>query len=449
MWEKLKKFIDKLKPAQLIVSYYIIVVTISTLLLCLPVAIKKGADWTLMDAVFTAVSAVSVTGLTTVNFSETFTTTGLFILIFVLQIGGVGIMALGTFFWIVFKRKIGLRERRLIMTDQNQTNLSGLVNLLKQLLVVFIFIELAGALILGTYFLHYFSTWQDAYLHGLFASVTATTNAGFDITGASLIPYANDYFIQFIHMILITLGAIGFPVLIEVKNFFKRKGELFHFTLYTKITTLIYFILVITGGIIFILFEINHFFVGKSWHESFFYAFFQSVSTRSGGLVTLDLTQLSEATLLLLSGLMFIGASPSSVGGGIRTTTFAISLLFLYNFSRGNRTIKLFKREVHEDDIMKAFVVSIFGVIVCFVSVMILCVTEDLPLMSLVFEVCSAFGTSGMSLGITADLSNFGKIIIMLLMFIGRVGILTFIFMIGGKEKKENFHYPKERIIIG
>lgn len=449
MWEKLKKFIDKLKPAQLIVSYYIIVVTISTLLLCLPVAIKKGANWTLMDAVFTAVSAVSVTGLTTVNFAETFTTTGLFILIFVLQIGGVGIMALGTIFWIVFKRKIGLRERRLIMTDQNQTNLSGLVNLLKQLLIVFILIELAGALILGTYFLHYYPTWQDAYLHGLFASVTATTNAGFDITGASLIPYANDYFIQFIHMILITLGAIGFPVLIEVKNFFKRKKEVFHFTLYTKITTLIYFVLVISGGFIFILFEMNHFFVGKSWHESFFYAFFQSVSTRSGGLVTLDLTQLSEATLLLLSGLMFIGASPSSVGGGIRTTTFAISLLFLYNFSRGNRTIKLFKREVHEDDIMKAFVVSIFGVIVCFASVMILCVTEDFPLMSLVFEVCSAFGTSGMSLGITADLSNFGKIIIMLLMFIGRVGILTFIFMIGGKEKKENFHYPKERIIIG
>ncbi|WP_368987010.1 TrkH family potassium uptake protein [Caldifermentibacillus hisashii] len=449
MREKFQTLMNNLRPAQMIVGYYIIVVTISTLLLCLPVAIKNHAHWTFMDALFTAVSAVSVTGLTTVNFAETFTTTGLFILIFILQIGGVGIMALGTFFWIVLGKKIGLRERRLIMTDQNQMNLSGIVRLLKQLLVVFIMIELMGALILGTYYLNYYPSWQEAYLHGLFSSVTATTNAGFDITGSSLIPFANDYFVQFIHMILITLGAIGFPVLIEVVNYVKRRKETFHFTLYTKIATLMYLILVLFGGLGFLLFEWNHFLHDKIWHESLFYAFFQSVSTRSGGLVTLDLTHLSDATLMLLSCLMFIGASPSSVGGGIRTTTFAIIILFLYHYSRGNQAIKIFKREIHEGDVVKAFVVSIFAVMVCFGSVVLLCFTEDVPVITLIFEVCSAFGTSGMSLGITAELSNIGKIIIMLLMFIGRVGILTFLLMIGGKEKKENFHYPKERVIIG
>lgn len=449
MREKIQLIINSLRPAQLIVGYYIIVVSISTLLLSLPVAIKSNASWSFMDALFTAVSAVSVTGLTTVNIAETFTTTGLIFLIFILQIGGVGIMALGTFFWLIFRKKIGLKERRLIMTDQNQTNLSGLVRLLKQLLEVFAVTELIGALILGIYFLHYYPNWQEAFLHGFFSSVTATTNAGFDITGASLIPYADDYFIQFVHMILITLGAIGFPVLIEVVNYFKNRKRIYNFTLFTKLTTFTYFALVLVGGILFLLFESNHFLTGRTWYQSLFYAFFQSVSSRSGGLVTLDLGQLSDATLMLLSVLMFIGASPSSVGGGIRTTTFSIVLLFLFQFAKGNQTIKIFKREIYEEDVLKAFVVSIFAILICFFSVVVLCFTEDVPVLSIIFEVCSAFGTSGMSLGITPELSNIGKIIIILLMFIGRVGILTFLMMIGGKEKKEHFHYPKEHVNIG
>ena len=163
----------------------------------------------------------------------------------------------------------------------------------------------------------------------------------------------------------------------------------------------------------------------------------------------MNVSDFSEPTLLLLSILMFIGASPSSVGGGIRTTTLAIMILFLWNFMRGRRSIKVFKREIHPDDIRKATAVMIMGSLLCIMAVFILSITENFTLMQIIFEVCSAFGSVGLSMGITPDLSNTGKIVIMIIMFIGRVGITSLLYIIGHKEVKENFHYPKERVIIG
>ncbi|MGD6848528.1 TrkH family potassium uptake protein [Rossellomorea aquimaris] len=450
MWYKLRLNLNKLTPAQVIVSFYLIAVTVATILLSLPFAHKPGAEWSFIDAIFTSVSAVSVTGLTVVSTADTFNTAGIFLLIFVLQFGGIGIMTLGTFFWLLVGKKIGLKERRLIMTDQNQTNLSGLVHLLKQILLLIIVIELVGAFILGVYFLSYYPSWQEAFIQGLFASVSATTNAGFDITGQSLIPFKDDYFVQFITIILLTLGAIGFPVLIETKDYLMNKQRSkHHFSLFTKITTITFAILLISGTLVIWLFEYDHFFAGMAWHESFFYSLFQSSSTRSGGLATMNVAEFSTPTLLVLSALMFIGASPSSVGGGIRTTTFALNILFLFHFARGNQTIKVFRREVHEQDIIKSLVVTMVAVLMCFVSVVILTITEEHSLIEIIFEVASAFGTTGLSLGITSDLSSIGKCVIIALMFIGRVGILSFLFMIGGKEKTTKYHYPKERVIIG
>ncbi|RBP07062.1 TrkH family potassium uptake protein [Rossellomorea aquimaris] len=450
MWYKLRLNLNKLTPAQVIVTFYLIAVTVATILLSLPFAHKPGAEWSFIDAIFTSVSAVSVTGLTVVSTADTFNTVGIFLLIFVLQFGGIGIMTLGTFFWLLVGKKIGLKERRLIMMDQNQSNLSGLVHLLKQILLIIIIIELVGAFILGVYFLSYYPSWQEAFIHGLFASVSATTNAGFDITGQSLIPYKNDYFVQFITIILITLGAIGFPVLIETKDYLLNKHRnKHHFSLFTKITTITFGLLLVFGTLIIWLFEYDQFFAGMTWHESFFYSLFQSASTRSGGLATMNVAEFSTPTLMVMSALMFIGASPSSVGGGIRTTTFALNILFLFHFARGNKTIKVFRREVHEQDIIKSLVVTMVAVLMCFVAVVILTITEDHSLIEIIFEVASAFGTTGLSLGITSDLSTIGKSVIIGLMFIGRVGILSFLFMIGGKEKTTKYHYPKERVIIG
>ncbi|MCM3594739.1 TrkH family potassium uptake protein [Metabacillus idriensis] len=447
--KRFKLFLQKLTPFQLIAAYYIIAVSVSVALLSMPVAHQPGVDWGFMDGLFTAVSAVSVTGLSVVNISDTLTVPGIFILMFVLQFGGIGVMTLGTFVWLIVGKRIGLRERRLIMADQNQYALSGIVNLMKQILLLILIIEFSGGMILGTYFLKYYPTWQEAFLHGFFNSVSATTNGGFDITGASMIPYSHDYFIQFVIILLITLGAIGFPVLIEVKTFlFSKKGK-YRFTLFTKLTTVTYALLVIGGTIMIALLEFQFFFLDKSWHETFFYSLFQSTATRSGGLATMDVSLFSEATLLILCALMFIGASPSSVGGGIRTTTFALNLLALYHFAKGNKTIKIFKRELHEDDVKKSLVVTLMAFVLCFTSVFILSITERFTFIEILFEVCSAFGTTGLSMGITPDLSIIGKCIIMVLMFIGRIGIVTFIYIIGSKEVKPNYHYPKERVIIG
>lgn len=441
--------LQALTPVQLIVSYYFLAVTVSVSLLSLPVAHKPGVDFTFIDRLFTAVSAVSVTGLTVMSTADTFSVTGIFILAFVLQFGGIGIMTLGTFVWLIMGKKIGLKERQLIMTDQNQTNLSGIVNLIRQIIVLILIIEFIGGVILGTYFLKYFNTWQEAYLQGFFTSISATTNGGFDITGQSLIPFAHDYFIQFIVMILIILGAIGFPVLIEVKDFLFKKEKRYRFSLFTKITSITFFALIIFGTIAIASLEYNYFFKDKEWHETLFYSLFQSTATRSGGLATMDISLYTETTLLIMCALMFIGASPSSVGGGIRTTTFALNLLFLYHFARGHKSIKIFRRELLEEDLRKSVVVTMFAVLICFSAIVILTITESFSFISILFEVCSAFGTTGLSMGITPELTSIGKVVIMILMFIGRIGILTFLYLLGTKERKDNFHYPKERVIIG
>ncbi|MCY8487568.1 TrkH family potassium uptake protein [Bacillus atrophaeus] len=446
---KLGKLIQVLSPAQLIALYYFLAVTVAFILLSLPAAHKQGAHWSFIDALFTAVSSVSVTGLTVVSTADTFSTTGIVILAFVLQFGGIGIMTLGTFIWLIMGKRIGLKERKLIMVDQNQTQFSGIVNLMKQVLFLILWIEFFGGLILGTYFLTYYDSFSEAYLHGFFASVSATTNGGFDITGNSMVPFRHDYFVQFITMLLIILGAIGFPVLVEVKDFLFSKQRRYPFTLFTKLTTITFGFLVFFGAVGVFVLEAKHSFAGKSWHDILFLSLFQSTATRSGGMATIDISQLSESTLFLICALMFIGASPSSVGGGIRTTTFALNLLALFHFARGNKAVKVFKRELHPADLMKSLVVTMMAILLVFGSTLILTITEKHSLLELLFEVCSAFGTTGLSLGITADLSDIGKCVIMVVMFIGRIGILTFLYLIGRKEIEANYHYPKERVIIG
>ncbi|WP_138417799.1 TrkH family potassium uptake protein [Aquibacillus sediminis] len=446
-----KSFKD-LSPVHLIVTFYMVAVSFSTLLLSLPYFHKPNVDLSFVDLLFTAISAISVTGLTVVSTAETFNALGKIALTFVLQFGGIGIMTLGTFLYILFGKKIGLKGRQLIRTDQNQNNLSGLVKLMLKILQIIIVIEIIGTIILSTYFLTYFDTWQEAWLQGFFAAISATTNAGFDITGSSLIPFAHDYFVQFINIVLLILGAIGFPVLIEVQELIKGKpnaGSKFRFSLFTKITTITFFGLLLAGWFLIYLFERNAFFADKSWHQTFFYSLFQSVTTRNGGLATMDVSDFSVPTLIVICMLMFIGASPSSVGGGIRTTTFAIMLLTIYNFGKGNTSIKVFDREVDPEDIMKSFVVITTAILICAMAIVFLTWTEDLPTLSIVFEVSSAFGTTGLSMGITSELSLIGKCVIMFLMFVGRIGIFSFIFLLRGKQTKDVYHYPKERIIIG
>ncbi|MFJ8261734.1 TrkH family potassium uptake protein [Rummeliibacillus sp. NPDC094406] len=437
-------------PFQAIVSYYFVAIAISFILLRLPGVHQDGVHVSLLDSLFTAVSTVSVTGLSVVNISETYTTFGIVMLTLIMQLGAIGIMSLGTFTWLLFGKKIGLRERQLIMVDHNQYNLSGVVHLIKEILKILLGIEFIGATILTLYFTQYYDTFKEALYNGLFAAISATTNSGFDITGSSLEPFHHDYFVQLINMIMMVLGTIGFPVLIEVKRFLSNTDQNFKFSLFTKITTSTYAILFVVGSLGILILESFHSFKGMSWHEALFTAMFHSLSARSSGFVTVDITNFNEATDIFLSALMFIGASPNSVGGGIRTTTFAVAILFLINFARNKTEIQIFHREIHMIDVYRSYVVIIVSIFIVFVATMILTLSEpNATLMQIIFEITSAFGTVGMSLGLTEHLSAFGKVVMMVLMFIGRVGIISFLYSIGGKSKKTNYHYPKERVIIG
>ncbi|WP_017726665.1 TrkH family potassium uptake protein [Halalkalibacterium ligniniphilum] len=441
-----------LTPFRAIMIAYVAAMFLFSLLLYLPISHQPGVELSYEDALFTSVSAVSVTGLTTVNVSETYSTVGIVFLALAIQLGGIGIMTLGTFVWMLFGKKIILSQRMLIMVDQNQNQFAGLVNLMRGILLVAVMIELVGTLILGTYYIRFFDTVGEAYYHGAFAALSAFTNAGFDITGESLIPFANDYYVQLVIILLIFTGAIGFPVLLELKEYFSKKNPNFRFSLFTKITTTTYFAVFIIGVIGIWLLESGHYFVGLEWHQQLFYSLFNSATTRSGGLSTMDVSELSAATILLLSGMMIIGASPSSVGGGIRTTTLAVMFLTIRSFALGKQDVKVFGREIHPEDQQKAFIVISVFVVMLFTAVLFISAFEankNISLLAIIFETASAFGTCGLSIGITADLSFASQVILMILMFIGRVGLVAFLFSVRRKETKSHYKYPTERIIIG
>ncbi|RYG74002.1 TrkH family potassium uptake protein [Lentibacillus lipolyticus] len=446
------RWVKQLSPVQMIFLFYFIAVIAATALLAMPAAHQDGVNPPFIDILFTAVSALSVTGLSTLTIADTFSTTGIVLLAVVLQLGGVGVMAIGTFIWMIVGKKIRIKERQLIMADQNQTSFSGIVRLVREILLVILTIELIGFIILGTYYLQYFPTAKEAYFQSFFGVISATTNGGLDITGESLKLFKDDYFVQFINMLLIIFGAIGYPVLIEVKEHIfagQDKRETLRFSLFTKITTLTFLVLIVIGALFIMLLDIGGYFAGKSWHEVLFYSLFQSITTRSAGLTTMDVSLLSEPNHLFMSILMIIGASPSSAGGGIRTTTFALVVVFIITYARGKENIRIFNREIHEEDLRKAVTVTLMAIVFVLTATIILSIAEPFDLSHILFEVSSAFGTVGLSLGITSDLSSFSKIILMILMFIGRIGILTFLFIFKSNKQAGKYHYPKEKIIIG
>lgn len=441
-----------LSPFRVILIAYVIAMVVFSILLYLPISHQQGVDVTYSEALFTSVSAVSVTGLTTVNISETYSYVGIFFLALAIQLGGIGIMTMGTFVWMLFRKKINLSQRMLIMVDQNQFKFSGLVNLMRGILVVALIIEVIGALILGTYYIRYFDTVGEAYYHGIFAALSAFTNAGFDVTGESLIPFANDYYVQFVVILLIFAGAIGFPVLLELREYFTKKNPNFKFSLFTKITTTTYFAVFVIGVIGIWALEAGHYYVGLEWHQQLFYSLFNSATTRSGGLSIMDVSELNKATLLFMSALMIIGASPSSVGGGIRTTTIAVMFLTIRSFALGKDDVKAFGREIHPEDRQKAFIVLSVFIVMLFAAVTLIVAFEEgnnISIMAIIFETASAFGTCGLSMGITPNLTVPSQVVLMILMFIGRVGLVAFLFSVRRRETKSHYKFPTERIIIG
>ncbi|MGX7031652.1 TrkH family potassium uptake protein [Vagococcus zengguangii] len=441
---------------QKIVIYYLGFTVFAFFLLKMPWFRNPGVHTSAFDDFFMAISTVSVTGLSTYNINEVFNHRGIVLLEILFQIGGLGIMMFLTFFFIFSKKKISLSQRQLIMTDMNQPKLSGIVKLIRISMSFLIKIQLIFGAIFAVHFYLNKShvTISESIFFGLYQSISAATNSGFDVTGASIIPYKNDIFFLVCTMFLIMVGGIGFPVIMEIRErvLYKRKARQipFRFSLFAKIAIFTFITLFIAGTIMIYLLERQHLFANMNEGQKWLNAMFYSVTTRNAGLQMHDLNEFQPATLLLFSVLMFIGCSPSSVGGGVRTTTVAILFLYMMSFIKSEENVNIFGRRISAEDVKKAVVVFNLSLTMCFLAIMLLSATESHSLLAIIVEVTSAFGTTGLSLGITDDLTLFGKIVIGILMFVGRVGMLYTLMMFLPKEKQDKaFLYPTEKIIIG
>ncbi|WP_395521152.1 TrkH family potassium uptake protein [Enterococcus faecium] len=441
---------------QIIVFYYILMTVLSLVLFYMPIFREPDSHVSFVDMLFMAISTVSVTGLSTFDINSVFNDNGIILLEILFQVGGLGIMMISTAFVIFSKRRITLKQRQLIMTDMNQPRLSGIVRLIRITFAILIWFQLLFGTFFSIYFYYrgYFDRWRDAVFYGFYQAISAVTNSGFDVTGDSIKPFAHDYFFLILIMFLIFVGGIGFPVLMECREWllYKRSNAKlpFRFSLFTKLAVLAFVILFVCGTVLIYLLEKDHLFQDSNMSVKWINSMFYSITTRNAGLQIHDLGDFQITTLIIFSLLMFIGCSPSSVGGGIRTTTVAIIGLYLYSFLKSEDNINIFGRRIDQDDVRKSVVVFMLSLGMCFFCIVFLSATEEQTLISIIIEVTSAFGTTGLSLGITGDLSVVGKITIAVLMFIGRIGMLYTLMLFVPKETRDlGYEYPSEKIIIG
>lgn len=339
-----------LTPAQYLVSGYFVVIMLGSMLLMLPIATKDGLGLGIVDAIFTATSATCVTGLIVVNTKEAFTIFGSTVIMLMIQIGGLGIMSMSTLFAFIIGKKISLKERLIIQEDLNQYQISGMVRLVQYLLGFTFVIEGVGAAILFLRLSQDYHFWRAVYL-SIFHSISAFNNAGFDLFGNSLESFTGDITINFVIMALIILGGIGFGVMLEAYNRVKFKNT----TLQTKIVIVVTAAMLIFGFVVMFALEYNNTMEGLPFLDKVLSAMFLSVTPRTAGFNTLPTGALRQSSLFLIIVLMFLGASPGSTGGGIKTTTFGVMLVTLKNMIAGKSDMEVYNRRIEKKIVYEAF----------------------------------------------------------------------------------------------
>lgn len=433
-----------LTPAQYLVSGYFVIIMLGSLLLMLPVATTNGQGLGAVDAVFTATSATCVTGLIVVNTKEAFTTFGHTIIMLLIQIGGLGIMSMSTLFAFIVGKKISLKERLIIQEDLNQYQISGMVRLVQYLLGFTFAIEGTAAAVLFLRFSQDYPFWRSIYL-SIFHAVSAFNNAGFDLFGNSLENFTGDITVNIVIMTLIIIGGIGFGVMVETYNRVKFKKS----TLQTKIVIIITLSLLVFGFIAFFILEYDNTLKGLPILDKTLGAMFLSVTPRTAGFNTVATGALKQSSLFLIIILMFIGASPGSTGGGIKTTTFGVILVTIKTMVTGKEDMEVYNRRFEKQIVYKAFTITLLAAGLVILVTTALLIIEDFQFIEILFETVSAFGTVGLSTGITGDLSEISRVLITLTMFAGRVGPLTLAVAIGEKQRKGMYHYPTEKVMVG
>lgn len=435
-----------LNPYQILVAGFAGLILAGALLLTAPWASQSGEGTNFLDALFTATSAVCVTGLVVVDTGTHYSLFGQIVIILLIQFGGLGVMTVSTLLAVMMGKKILLRERLLLQEATNQFELSGVVRLTLYVIKVTLLLEFIGGTILAVRWFHDFGA--KGIYYGYWHGISAFCNAGFDLFGGfkSITEYVGDPTVVLTVAGLIIVGGIGFTVIADAWSHRSFRQLSLHGKLAVTVTAL----LIVLGTVLIIVFESG----GKAFAElapgaKFLAGFFQSVSARTAGFNSVDIGGLREGTLLIIIILMYIGASPASTGGGIKTTTAGIIAASVVSFIKGKKDVELFQRHVVDATISKAVTVAVISACLILTVTLIMTLTEQAPLINILFEVTSAFGTVGLSTGITPTLSTVGKLLIIFTMFAGRVGTLTLVLSLVLKKQNGKLQYPEGKVIIG
>ena len=433
------------KPAISLLATFLLVIAIGTALLWLPQATTTGKPASFPDAFFTATSATCVTGLIVQDTPTYFSRFGQIVILILIQLGALGIMSAGLFFALLLGRKPSLAQQTNIRNILDTEFVTQALRMVKLLIIFTIGIELIGALFL-------FYHWQGDVFYALFHSISAFGNAGFSLFSNSFIKYRADLFINITITSLIIVGGLGFAVLVNfwdsIRKFFttKRPGRL---SLHTKLILVTSIILIIAGTWFFYSFERGGTFSTYSHGEAILASYFQSVTARTAGFNTVNIRNLSTPSHLFLMGLMFIGGGPGSTSGGIKVTTFVLLLIMIVAIIRRQKEGTIFKRTISGETIRKAMAIAVISALVLISFCLVLTLTEKASLKDIAFEATSAFGTVGLSTGITPLLSTPGKILISMLMLIGRLGPLSLVFLLARATRLPRVGYPHEKVTIG
>lgn len=449
----------KLNPPQIVIFSFLSAILVGTLLLCLPIATRSGKGLSLIDSLFTATSATCVTGLIVRDTGAYFSAFGKLVILALIQMGGLGIMTFSTLFAILLGRKLTIKHDLVIQRTMAPNKVQNLVTLVKYILFITLGIELLGALCLAARWASVSDwTFGKIFVNSVFHAVSAFCNAGFSLFPSSFTSFFGDTYINLIMIFLIIIGGIGFIVILELPRLLRFiKGKPFHrVSIQTKIALSVSLCLIVAGALLFFLAENNNTLAEASLKGKVLGSFFQSVTARTAGFNTLNIGALATPTLCILIFLMFIGASPGSTGGGIKTGTFGILLATLSSMIKNRDRVSIFKRTIPKEVVRKALVVLLLSLGWIFIAVILLSAVEykrapaaDNFFLRILFEIISAFGTVGLSTGITSTLSVFGKIIVVITMFAGRIGPLTMALAIALKRDRAAYTYPEEKIMIG
>lgn len=441
----------KLAPAQIVILSFSGIIFLGTLLLALPISAVDGKTISLVDAFFTATSATCVTGLSTLSLADSFSFIGQIIVLVLIQIGGLGFMTLSSSMTILLGKSLAVKNQVMMQDLLEISSFEDLVAMIMDIIKYTLVIELWGGIFLTVGFSLEGYEFGEALYYGFFHSISAFCNAGFSLFNNSLENFATSPLINVTISTLIILGGFGFIVLKELESIIFKRRKIVNLSVHSKIVLVTNFVLVSLVAIYLFFGEFLHALGDYSWWEQIQIAFFQSVTTRTAGFNTISLNNLHQHSLYLICLIMFIGASPGSTGGGIKTTTFAILFQSVKATIRGKDRVEFFDRTVPSTVVVRATAIIVISlIIVSFFILLMMRIETEHGFLSLFFEVVSAFATVGLSLGITPYLSAAGKLAIVLLMFIGRVGPLTMALAIGQKRQSDGkYEYPDGRVLIG